>query len=36
MTRREKIKYLCELIEKLEEKQLSHIISLVRGMMGKE
>lgn len=36
MDRREKINCLCELIEKLNEKQLSHIIFLICGMLGRE
>lgn len=36
MTRREKIKCLCKLIERLDEKQLTRIISLIHGMLGKQ
>lgn len=35
MNKKEKQNYLCNLIRKLSEKQLDHLISLIRGMLGK-
>lgn len=35
MNKKEKQNYLCNLIKKLSEKQLDHLISLIRGMLGK-
>ena len=34
--KREKINYLCKLIEELDEEPLTRIIFLIRGMVGKE
>lgn len=36
MNRRERKKYLCKLIEELNKEQLTRIISLIRGMVGKQ
>lgn len=35
MNKKEKQNYLCNLIRKLSEKQLDHLINLIRGMLGK-